>query len=152
MQVVRGLGLIGDGVDPMLRAMSLTDPFAARDFLRGEEQRRLTEIRQIVLATTNNVPIRVGDVVDGGRQENPTTPSLRGVVAGTQTRQGQATVSFPRRDKNGEELVDSAGRRLWDTNDDAVQGVVLLRKGEQSLPALLTNFKNRAEKLHPKNA
>src|SRR3954454_15594143 len=35
VQVVRGLGLIGDGVDPMVKAMSITDPFTARDYLRS---------------------------------------------------------------------------------------------------------------------
>ena len=40
-----------------------------------EEQRRLQEIRQIVLATTNNTPIRVGDVVDGGPQNTSLDPS-----------------------------------------------------------------------------
>ena len=70
VQVVRGLGLIGDGVDPMVKAhVADRSDSRARDYLRAEEQRRLTEIRQIVLATTNNVPIRVGDVVDGGPQD-----------------------------------------------------------------------------------
>src|SRR5262249_13867244 len=62
VQVVRGLGLIGDGVDPATQILGMTDPILARDQLREKEQRRLQEIRQIVLATTNNVPIRVGDV------------------------------------------------------------------------------------------
>src|SRR5947207_11234264 len=69
VQVVRGLGLLGDGVDPAMQVLTETDPMLSRDHLRGEEQRRLNEIRQIVLATTNNVPIRVGDVVDGGRKD-----------------------------------------------------------------------------------
>lgn len=135
VQVVRGLGLIGDGIDPAVAVLSGYQPPAARDHLRDEENRRLHEIRQIVLATTNNVPVRVGDVVDGGRLEDPHAPSLRGVVVGASTRQGQVAVSWPVLDKEGREVyVD--GQRQWETDNDAVEGIVLLRKGEQSLPAL----------------
>jgi cobalt-zinc-cadmium resistance protein CzcA len=136
VQVVRGLGLIGDGVDPMLQATRMTDYIQARDYLRGEEQRRLKEIREIVLATTNNIPIRVGDVVDGGPQNTLSDTSLRGVTVGALTRQGQTAVSFPKLDERGEEIVDKQGHREWDNIDDAVQAIVLLRKGEQSLPAV----------------
>ena len=66
VQVVRGIGLIGGGEDPMEKAMAMDDPLAAASFLREEEAKRLREIRQIVLASVNNVPIRVGDIVDGG--------------------------------------------------------------------------------------
>src|SRR5207237_4956790 len=89
VQVVRGLGLIGDGVDPMLQAFAITGHAQARDHLRLEEHRRLKEIREIVLATTNNVPIRVGDVVDGGPQNSSIDPSLRGAVVGAESRHGQ---------------------------------------------------------------
>jgi len=136
VQVVRGLGLIGDGADPAMQVMTMTDALHAREHLRAEEQRRLREIRQIVLATTNNIPIRVGDVVDGGPQNTTSEPALRGVVVGAQTRQGQTAVSFPKLDKHGEQMVDEQGHRLWEHSDDAVQAIVLLRKGEQSLPAV----------------
>ena len=71
VQVVRGLGLLGNGADPVSRVLALDDPVEAQDILRDEERRRLHEIRQIVLAATNNVPIRVGDVVSPGRPGNP---------------------------------------------------------------------------------
>ena len=38
--VVRFLGLIGYGQDPMETAMGMKDPVAARDYLRSEEERR----------------------------------------------------------------------------------------------------------------
>src|SRR5436305_1257752 len=145
VQVVRGLGLIGDGVDPALQAMRMTDPALARDQLRAEEQRRLTEIRQIVLATTNNVPIRVGDVVDGGPQDALLDPSSRGVIVGSQTRQGLTAVSLPRTD--GERDVQQDGKRVWDNFDDAVQAIVMLRKNEQSLPAV-RDVKTKAAELN----
>jgi cobalt-zinc-cadmium resistance protein CzcA len=136
VQVVRGLGLIGDGVDPMPATFLMNDSAQAREFLRSEEQRRLKEIREIVLATTNNIPIRVGDVVDGGPQNTSLDPSLRGVTVGAQTRQGQTAFGFPKVDEHGHDVVDSQGHRVWDNVDDTVQAIVLLRKGEQSLPAV----------------
>src|SRR5438093_373392 len=60
VQVVRGLGLIGGGQDPMQVAMSMKDPREAAAFLRAEERRRIKEIRQIVITAINNVPICVG--------------------------------------------------------------------------------------------
>jgi len=147
VQVIRGLGLIGNGVDPMVEAMTMPNFIAARDYLRDEERRRLQEIRKIVLATTNNVPIRVGDVVDGGPDNTAIDQSMRGVIVGTQTRQGQTLVSFPRLNSQGEEVVDSSGQRTWDNNDDAIQSIVLLRKGEKSLPAL-NDVEKKVEELN----
>src|SRR3954471_10193718 len=48
VQVVRGLGLIGQGRAPTQAVLGLTDPEKARDHLRAEERRRIREIRQIV--------------------------------------------------------------------------------------------------------
>lgn len=136
VQVVRGLGLIGDGVDPVTRTLTLNDPLAARDIVRAEEQRRLHEIRQIVLATTNNVPIRVGDVVEGGNDRQVPPRSESGVVVSHLTPQGRVSVSRPVTDNTGRDVLDANGQRVWENRPDVVQGVVLLRKGEQSLPAL----------------
>ena len=136
VQVVRGLGLLGDGVDPAARTLAMKDPLAARDILRAEEQRRLHEIRQIVLATTNNVPIRVGDIVQGGNDRDVSSRTDAGVVVGHQTRQGRISVSQPLLDESGRERLDDHDQRVWQDSPDAVQGVVLLRKGEKSLPAL----------------
>jgi cobalt-zinc-cadmium resistance protein CzcA len=138
VQVVRGLGLIGDGVDPISQVIPMDEHqyMEARDHLRSEEQRRLKEIREIVLATTNNIPIRVGDVVDGGPQNTLSDVSLRGVTVGSQTRQGQTAVGFPRLDASGHEVLDAQGHRVWDNVDDTVQAIVMLRKNEQSLPAV----------------
>jgi cobalt-zinc-cadmium resistance protein CzcA len=130
------MGLIGDGEDPIEHALGMKDPIAARDYLRAEEARRIGEIRQIVLNAMNNVPIRVGDVVEGGPLKPGDDPAARGVVVGCQTRLGRVMISRPRQDARGEDAHDKAGNRLWDDDDDVVQGVVLLRKGEESLPAL----------------
>lgn len=136
VQVVRGLGLLGDGTDPTARACLKSTPLEARDFLRSEELRRLHDIRQIVLATTNNIPVRVGDVVDGGRTSELGS-SHRGVIVGHSTRLGKVSVSDLSPPRPAEEQVEKqSDGRNWRNVDDAVQGVVLLRKGEQSLPAL----------------
>src|SRR5262249_62203682 len=71
---VRGVGLIGGGLDPLQARQVLApaypdprvDALRASEFLRNEEQRRLREIRRIVVTTVNNVPITVEDLVEGG--------------------------------------------------------------------------------------
>src|SRR5579872_5939998 len=137
--VVRGLGLIGRGRDPMQKILSMDDPFAARDYLRSEEQRRLLEIRQIVISTTNNIPVRVGDIVEGGPLSPGEERSQQGVVVSHQTRLGKVSLSRPARDENNEVIFeerDGNKERVWVDNDDVVQGLALLRKGAESLPAL----------------
>ena len=136
VQVVRGLGLLGDGLDPVQPALLMHDPIAARDVIREGERQRLREIRQIVLAATNNVPIRVGEVVRGGRVHDPSEMGKEGVIVGHQTPSGKICVSLPRQDKHGRDQLNGQNEREWEEIPEAVQGVVLLRKGEQSLPAL----------------
>ena len=136
VQVVRSLGLFGRGEDPMDRAMAMTDPVAARDYLRAEELRRIHEIRQTVLATADNVPVRVDDVVDGGPASSGDELGKQGVIVSHQTRLGRAMFSVPRKNSRGEEILDDKGNRDWDEDDDVIQGIVLLRKGEDTLPAL----------------
>src|SRR5205823_5112227 len=60
----------------------------------------------------------------------------RGVVVGWQTRLGKVAISQPRKDGQGRVLVDESGHTRWADDDDVVQGIVLLRKNEDSLPAL----------------
>jgi cobalt-zinc-cadmium resistance protein CzcA len=136
VQVVRSLGLIGQGEDPMDNAMVMTDPIAARNYLRRDELRRIREIRQIVLATADNVPIRVDDVVAGGPVRNGEETGKQGVIVSHQTRLGRAMFSVPEKDARGREIVDARGNRIWDEDGDVIQGIVLLRKGEDTLPAL----------------
>jgi heavy metal efflux system protein len=122
-QVIRSTGLIGGGQDPIQQCLSTKNPAEAAALLRAEENRRIEEIRQIVLASVNNVPIRVGDVVDGGPVTTPSDLGKRGVVVGHLTRLGQ--VGMARRGPNG-----------WEDFPEKLDAVVLLRKGYESLPAL----------------
>ena len=113
----------------------MTDPAQARNHLRSEEERRLHEIREIGLGATNNVPIRVGDVVDEGRISPGLEVGEKGVIVGNQTRLGKVTLDRPKKDAEGREIRQN-GNRVWESDDDVVQGIVLLRKDEHSLPAL----------------
>jgi cobalt-zinc-cadmium resistance protein CzcA len=141
---VRGVGLIGGGLDPM-QAKEVLSPLSpdlrvsalrAAEYLRGEEHHRLKEIRQVVVATINNVPIHVEDLVEGGPLRYPDEPSTRGVVVGFQTRLGRVGISKPLRDAHGKEVHDAAGNVVWNDEDDKVQGIVLMRKGEETLRAV----------------
>ena len=144
VQVVRGIGLIGKGEDPMPATFLMKTPAEAAHSLRTEEVRRLREIRQVVLMSVNNQPVRVDHVVDGGPLLNadgsPRVPDdafgARGVVVGRVTRLGRVGISRPVKDAAGREVLDANGERTWDADDDVVRGIVLLRKGAESLPAL----------------
>jgi heavy metal efflux system protein len=136
VEAVRSIGLIGQGKDPVDGALATNDPAAARKLLRNQEARRAKEIRDVVLASTNNVPVHVGDVVDGGPQKKEESANKQGVVVGNQPRMGRVMISRPVTDEDGKAVLDEKGRRQWNDENDVVQGIVLLRKGEDSLPAL----------------
>ena len=119
----------------MKGALAHTDPFVARQHLRREEKRRVQEIRQVVLATTNNIPVTVGHVVEGW-SPNAEEASDRGVVVGWQTRLGKVSISQPRKHADGRSVLNADGNIAWSDEDDVVQGIVQLRKNEDSLPAL----------------
>jgi Cu/Ag efflux pump CusA len=113
---------------------------AAR-YLRDEEKRRLLEIRDIVITSVNGHPFRVDEVVEGRPLTNEpglsyTDISKEGVIVSNQTRLG--TVGRRARDAQTGQWVDE---------DDVVQGVVLLRRGEDSLPAVL-DAKEKVEELN----
>ena len=135
---VRAIGLIGSGQDPTRapEVLLAKGPQAAADYMRNEELVRLQRIRQIVITSINNVPIRVEDLVEGGPARNADDVSDRGVVVGYQPRLGKVSLSRPKLDSAGREVRDSQGNVVWVDEPEKVQGIVLLRKGEASLPAL----------------
>ena len=57
VQMVRGVGLLGDGQDPLLTAMTKATPDEAVAYLRAEEQSRIEEIRQIVLTSVRKASL-----------------------------------------------------------------------------------------------
>ncbi|MBI2826744.1 MAG: efflux RND transporter permease subunit [Planctomycetia bacterium] len=136
IQVVRGIGLIGGGDDPLQTAMRMKTPQEAAAYLRAEENRRIQEMRRVVIASTNNVPIRVEHVVDGGPVRTNDVLGRRGVVVGHHTRQGRLAITRPVQDADGKDVFDRNGQRTSADAEDEIQGIILLRKGEQSIPAL----------------
>jgi cobalt-zinc-cadmium resistance protein CzcA len=137
---VRGIGLLGRGDDPMIKAMMLPTPRAAAHLLREAERERLEDIRDIVVTSVNNVPVRVRDLVikDGIRD---------GVQMGAQPRLGRVSVSRPRLDSKGEYVLDNNNQRVWDDQLDTVQGILLMRKNEATEMAL----QKGKEKVHELN-
>ena len=101
--MIRCVGVLGGGKDPMEEAFAMKTPEEAAAFLREEEQRRLREIRSIVILSINNVPIRVDDIVEGGPLLDSESPSTIGVVVSNQTRLGRVSqdVGWTRRTKPG---------------------------------------------------
>jgi len=142
--VVRSLGLIGQGQDPQQLVLGIDDPVEAARILRDEEARRCTEIRQIVVSSVNNVPVRIDELVYGGplldaegsAQVDDDFLTARGVVVGYKTRLGLAAISYPKTGPDGTRLHDADGKPLWEDEPDVVQGIVVLYKGQESLPAL----------------
>jgi cobalt-zinc-cadmium resistance protein CzcA len=106
----------------------------AAAYLRSEEERRLQEIRRIVVATVNNVPIRVDHLVAGGSQSPGAEPGNQGVVVSHQTRLGRVGLSRPPARDDDPHLP--VGKDGWIDEDDVVMGVVLMQKGYETLPAL----------------
>ena len=64
-RMVRSVGVLGGGMDPMVPTLAMKTPEEAAKYLREEEAKRLRELRNIVITSVNNVPIRVDDVVQG---------------------------------------------------------------------------------------
>ncbi|HUY88594.1 MAG TPA: efflux RND transporter permease subunit [Pirellulales bacterium] len=149
---VRGIGLIGGGLDPTksTEVLKTNDPVVAAQYLRRQEDLRLERIRQTVITAVNNVPIRVEDVIDGGPSRYADDIGFKGAVVNHLPRLGKVSLSVPRRDENGETALDSEGRTVWDNEEERVQGIVLLRKGEASLPAL-HDLKAKIDELNSEN-
>jgi len=147
VEVIRAIGLIGGGDDPMEKAVTMSSPAEAAAYLRTEDEQRLREIRNIIITAVRNVPVRVGMVVDGGPLALDDPSGLRGVVISSQIRQGQVGISrrvlinktdppSPDTATDKEEDKDSIEHTSVLDESDVIQGIVLLRKGEKSLPVL----------------
>jgi heavy metal efflux system protein len=126
VQMIRVPGVIGGGKDPMEIASAMKTPEEAARYLRAEEQRRLREIRSITITAVNGVPIPIDWVVQGGPLASESSLSTQGVVVHYQPRLGRVSQDLP---------LDKEGKR-WMRLDDIVQCIVLMRKGQESLPSL----------------
>jgi cobalt-zinc-cadmium resistance protein CzcA len=148
---VRAIGLFGGGQDPVTEVLGATDPVAAARKLRELENERIREIRQVVVASANNVPVRIENIVEGGPLEPGQPLGERGVVVGHQTRLGRVSLSRPLTEEEEAKRIhrSPAGPHgpIWLDEDDKVQCIVLLRKGEDSLPAIKA-VKEKVEELN----
>src|SRR5262249_14914480 len=140
---VRGLGLFGAGRDPMQQVLGQKNARAAAAFLRAEEAQRVRQIRQVVVASVNNQPILVDQLVEGGPARAGNDQD--GVVVSYQTRLGKVSRSVP----------DPNAPDGWRDDEDKVMGIVLMRKNENSLPTLerikdkITEFNTTPGRLPP---
>ena len=147
--MVRGIGLIGGGEDP------ISGPCAAK---RRLKRRRFCAARKIAASrksarssspSTNSVPIRVEHVVDGGPCGPATNSAQRGVIVGHQTRQGRAGHQPPDDEaKHGDEVLDTAASAIGSTSSDKVQGIILLRKRRAVDPGLAATSSAKIEELN----
>ena len=96
--------------------------------------RRIREIRGLVIASVNNQPIRVEDVVEGGRLAPDQLPGEKGVVVSNQTRLGR--IGYWRADRERSSGSPLSLADVGHDEDDRVTCIVLLRKGEETMPAL----------------
>jgi len=136
---VRSVGLYGGGLDPVEQVIGLKDPFQAAARLREEENRRIHEIRQIVIASVNNRPVKIDHIVEGGPLSPGDPVGVQGVVVGHQTRLGRVSLSKPVETQAGSGIHTIPGddkKRVWRDEDDKVQCIVLLRHGDQTIPAV----------------
>jgi cobalt-zinc-cadmium resistance protein CzcA len=152
---VRSVGLYGGGQDPVEKVLGLDDPVMAVNLLRREENRRIHEIRQIVIASVNNRPVKIDNIVEGGPLAPGEPIGVRGVIVGHQTRLGRVSLSKPAADAQdggtAYRFLDPSLGVPWRDEDDKVQCIVLLRKGEDSPPALADVHKKVAELNDPES-
>ncbi len=131
---VRSVGLFGGALDPVNKVLGMKDPSEAAATLRAEELRRIREIRSLVITSVNNQPIRVEDVVEGGRLLPGQLPGEKGVVVAYQTRLGR--IGYWHADHVRPKGSALSLKDVGHDEDDRVTCIVLLRKGEETLPAL----------------
>ena len=119
-----------------------------------------TGIADKVFDTRENFGLRLSKVLSPAELdqfEKPITeqalqpseqPGRRGVVVGNQTRLGRVSLAKPKEMEKNDgtyRVVDAQGNLVWRNEPDKVECIVLLRKGEDSLPALKDVEKKVAE-------
>ncbi len=108
--IVRGLGLIGGAIDPL-------DP-ARTSNAASIEADKLGEIGDVLISNNEGVPIFVRQVAQA--------------VIGHMPRLGK--VGRTLKEKNGKPILNDKGENVLQDEDDVVEGIVLMRKYEKSLP------------------
>jgi cobalt-zinc-cadmium resistance protein CzcA len=117
----------------------------ASTVLRLEELRRIRDIRSLVIASVNNLPVRVEEVVEGGRLYANALPGQQGVVVSHLTRLGR--VGYWKADRERPSGSHLSLADVGHDEDDRVECIVLMRKNEDTLPAL-KDVKKKVEELN----
>jgi heavy metal efflux system protein len=125
--------VFGGGADPVNKVLGLKSPYAAASILRAQERRRIADIRSLVIGSVNNQPTLVEDLVEGGRGP-PGQIGEQGVVVSHQTRLGR--IGYWKADQERPQGSPLSLVDVGHDEDDKVQCIVLLRRGEDSIPAL----------------
>jgi cobalt-zinc-cadmium resistance protein CzcA len=135
---VRSVGLFGGGEDPVRKVLGMSDPVEAAKVLRAEEERRIKDIRALVITSVNNQPVRVEDVVEGGRLAPGERAGDRGAVVRNQTRLGRMAHYKVKEGFESHLQSDRSAtlKEFGQDDPDQVGCIVLLRKGEDTLPCL----------------
>jgi cobalt-zinc-cadmium resistance protein CzcA len=141
---VRSVGLFGGGIDPAIKVLGFKRPEVAAAYLRREEARRIRDLRKLVITSINNQPIRVADVVEGGRSDPAEVPH-KGVVVSHLTRLGR--IAYWKADRERPARSTQSLAQVGHDAPDVVESIVLMRKNEQTLPALV-DVKERVKELN----
>ena len=121
-----------------VRAIDRRAAVRAAAILRREEERRIRDIRALVITSVNNQPVRVEDVVEGGRLAPGERAGEKGVVVRNQTRLGKMA-HFKVKDEYQSQFQSDHSlslAKVGQDDPDQVGCIVLLRKGEDTLPCL----------------
>jgi cobalt-zinc-cadmium resistance protein CzcA len=130
---VRSVGQFGGAADPVTKVLGMKSPVAAAAVLRAEERRRISDIRSLVITSVNNQPIRVEDIVEGGSTSDSQIGE-KGVVVSHQTRLGR--IGYWKADKDRPSGSPLSIAVVGHDEPDKVESIVLMRKNEETLPAL----------------
>ncbi|MGO9113738.1 MAG: efflux RND transporter permease subunit [Thermoguttaceae bacterium] len=132
-----------------VRAIQQRAAVRAAAILRAEEEHRIRDIRALVITAVNNQPVCVEDVVEGGRLAAGEKAGEKGVVVRNQTRLGKMA-HYKVDDAYKSQFEKDHSLTLAKTghdDPDQVGCIVLLRKGEDTLPAL-TDIEAKVEELN----
>ena len=130
----RSIGLFGGGLDPVNKVLGLKSPSAAAAILRAEERRRIQEIRSLVITSVNNQPIRVEDVVEGGRLLPGQLPGEQGVVVSNLTRLGRVGYYHADQERPSGSTADPQRRRSRRGRQGAVHRAHVEGRGYDARP------------------
>ncbi len=120
----------------MTKVLGKKDPAQAAKILRAEERRRIRDIRALVITSVNNQPVRVEDVVEGGRISDEGELGKQGVVVSHRTRLGAVAYWRPDQPRPPRSTHSIAEPAYGHSERDVVECIVLLRKNEDTLPAV----------------